>query len=36
MTSCFTEIVFTVITDEAASHMRAILMKHKPNVDVKK
>ena len=29
MTSFFTEIVFTVITDETVSHMRAILMKHK-------
>ena len=28
MTSFFTEIVFIMITDEAVSHMKAILMKN--------
>ena len=35
MTSFFTEIVFIMITDEAVSHMKAILMKNKSQVDVK-
>ena len=29
MTSFFTEIVFIIITDEAVSHMKALLMKNK-------